>query len=372
MNDSLIAKLHVDTDLGTYHDLNSLNRLREQSKTSQRETLRAAVKEFEAYFLNEMLKNMRAANKVIADEDSPLSGGDIGFYNEMHDKQLSLELSRSSKFGIGDMLFKQLSVHLPKESEEKASPLVEPNNERFKRQVEAIRSIKAKASQNVGVETSIPVPSAKSDSDSSRSSLTDTPLKSVQSANNYNSNFSNNINNKINDGTLFNGADKKLSSESFSNKQDFIDKLKPLAISAAKKLGLAPGVLIAQAALETGWGKFMSKRNNSDHSFNLFGIKADSRWSGEKITAKTIEFEQGIPTHQVQSFRAYQSFEQSFDDYVNFIQSNPRYKTAIESAGSPEQYLKSIQQNGYATDPDYANKIHAIYSRENLSAITPE
>jgi flagellar protein FlgJ len=79
-----------------------------------------------------------------------------------------------------------------------------------------------------------------------------------------------------------------------------------------------------------------------------------------------LEFIEGIPEKLTQAFRAYQSIEESFEDYVNFIQSNPRYQSALEKAADPEQYLEEIQKSGYATDPDYARKIHSIFLREQL------
>lgn len=323
-----------------YHDLNSLNSLRQQSKTSQRETLRAAVKEFEAYFLNLMLKNMRQTNKVFA-EDNPLSSNDVEFYNEMHDQQLALELSRSSKFGIGDLLFRQLSQHLPKDGGEKETPIIKLGDG------QSINTNQINSPPNPYLLEKLKVQqvNVKSDVvDKSQSALLQTQK--------------NELSKNVNGNTL-----------QFESKQDFIEALKPYAIDASRILGVNPGVLIAQAALETGWGKFLPKDSQGNPSMNLFGIKADSRWEGDTVSTTTLEFIEGIPEKLTQAFRAYDSLKDSFEDYIDFIQSNPRYQSALDKTDNPKEYLEEIQNSGYATDPNYADKIHSIFMREQLFKI---
>ena len=104
------------------------------------------------------------------------------------------------------------------------------------------------------------------------------------------------------------------------------------------------------------------------NSFNLFGIKADSRWSGSRITVPTLEFEQGVAVRRKAAFRAYDSFSDSFKDYTDFVLSNPRYRPALE-AGDGRSYLASLQEAGYATDPRYAEKIEAILERPETKQV---
>ena len=142
--------------------------------------------------------------------------------------------------------------------------------------------------------------------------------------------------------------------------QEFVERMRPAAERAAEELGVSPDVLISQSALETGWGKAIIQDPNGNNSHNLFGIKADARWPGERVAVPTIEYENGVARKEIHMFRAYDSYEESFNDYANFIQTNPRYENALSVAAAPQQYLAGLQQAGYATDPNYASKISKI------------
>lgn len=142
----------------------------------------------------------------------------------------------------------------------------------------------------------------------------------------------------------------------------YIERVRPSAAKAAAKLGVSPEVLIAQSALETGWGQFVPQNVQGKSSHNYFGIKADSRWDGEQVTHRTTEFQNGRARSQYASFRAYASDEQSFNDYADFILSEPRYAKALK-ADSTQAYLGELQRAGYATDPRYAEKILGLLPR---------
>ena len=150
----------------------------------------------------------------------------------------------------------------------------------------------------------------------------------------------------------------------------FVESVMPYASEAAEKLGVDPKVLISQAALETGWGKHVIRDSQGNSSHNLFNIKADSRWQGDGVSVKTLEYRKGLPKPEVASFRRYESYGQSFADYVEFIQGNPRYRQALEKADDPEAYVRELQNAGYATDPFYAEKITSIFSSDSLNVAT--
>jgi len=154
----------------------------------------------------------------------------------------------------------------------------------------------------------------------------------------------------------------------FNSSDDFVNTLMPFAEQAAAELDLAPQVLIAQAALETGWGKHIQKLPNGNSSYNLFNIKSSSAWDGPEVNIKTLEYKNGVAERSNASFRVYASLQDSFDDYVQFIKSNPRYQEALKVTNDPEAYTFELQKAGYATDPDYAEKINNIYQREIISA----
>ncbi len=151
----------------------------------------------------------------------------------------------------------------------------------------------------------------------------------------------------------------------------FVKQLWPYAQQAASEIGVEPKVLMAQAALETGWGKFVINKSDGQSSFNLFNIKADKAWQGEKTIETTLEFEQGIGKKVQAGFRVYDSFQQSFQDYVQFLKNNPRYRDALKQTENPESYVKALQQAGYATDPEYAEKIMRLYHDKALEKYQP-
>lgn len=157
-------------------------------------------------------------------------------------------------------------------------------------------------------------------------------------------------------------------SESTETPPQFVHRLWPHAVRAGNALGVSPEVLIAQSALETGWGKKVIRDHHGNTSHNLFGIKADPHWRGQKISVGTLEYENGVAVRERAAFRAYDSVADSFDDYVNFIASNGRYDKALKAGDDPEGYLRGLQEAGYATDPRYAEKILRILSQNSFAA----
>ena len=147
------------------------------------------------------------------------------------------------------------------------------------------------------------------------------------------------------------------------NKSSFISSMLPMAKRAAASIGADPMLLIAQAAHETGWGNSILKNKDGSSSYNLFNIKAGGKWTGKTTTVSAAEFVNGNKTNVKSGFRSYNSFEESFNDYVNFLKTNPRYRTALSVANNPKSYISSLQQAGYATDPNYAKNVYATYQQ---------
>lgn len=138
----------------------------------------------------------------------------------------------------------------------------------------------------------------------------------------------------------------------------FLEKLAGLAQATAGALGLSPHLLLAQAALETGWGRKAIQAVTGQESFNLFGIKADKHWNGATVEVRTTEYTNGVPQQKVESFRAYGSFAESFADYAKLIKH--RYGNAIAQGATAEGFGQALQAKGYATDPNYARKIARV------------
>jgi peptidoglycan hydrolase FlgJ len=266
-----------------YTDLQGLSQLRTEVRKETPDAIKAVAKEFEAIFMQMMLKSMRDASlgEGLLDSDQGK------FYQEMFDKQIATSLSRSQGLGLADVMVRQLS--------------------------------KGK--------------------DSSQSS----EVSAASGAQNT---------------TPF-----------FTSPVDFINKLTDIAKSIGKKLGVSPKALLAQSALETGWGQSVMKKPDGGSSHNLFGIKADQRWGGDKVVTTTIEYSDGVAVKEQADFRSYQSYEESFEDYAQYLLTSPRYEKALQNGKDPVTYITSLQQAGYATDPEYARKISGILQNEIFQKI---
>jgi len=143
-----------------------------------------------------------------------------------------------------------------------------------------------------------------------------------------------------------------------SSADGFLEKLSGVARATAETLGLSPHLLLAQAALETGWGRKAIKDAAGQESYNLFGIKAGRHWTGKTVAVTTTEYISGMPQKKVESFRAYDSFAESFADYARLIKH--RYGEAMAQGATAEGFGRALQANGYATDPKYAQKIARV------------
>ncbi|NNF61201.1 MAG: flagellar assembly peptidoglycan hydrolase FlgJ [Gammaproteobacteria bacterium] len=150
------------------------------------------------------------------------------------------------------------------------------------------------------------------------------------------------------------------------SKEDFIAGLRPFARQVEQELGISHRAVLAQAALESGWGRHTMRKPDGSDSFNFFGIKADASWNGERVAKRTLEFRDGIGTRETANFRSYDSMGEAVKDYAEFIRSNPRYEQAIERGADPHAYAQELQRAGYATDPKYAQKIVAILDSDVL------
>jgi flagellar protein FlgJ len=145
-----------------------------------------------------------------------------------------------------------------------------------------------------------------------------------------------------------------------TSKADFVRQMLPHAEAAARELGVDPHALLAQAALETGWGASVPCNSAGECSFNLFGIKAGSQWTGASVNVPTLEFEDGVAVRKVERFRAYESAAESFRDYARLIGNNARYENAVGAGDNVAAFAAALQHGGYVTDPQYARKLVAV------------
>ena len=138
-------------------------------------------------------------------------------------------------------------------------------------------------------------------------------------------------------------------------KQYFVDTLLPDAKRNAARLGIQPDIIIAIAALESGWGKYVIKETNGASSHNLFGIKAHDKDLPHTMH-KTTEYIDNSPVIVKEPFRKYDNTASAVNGFADFLLNNPRYKKALDSTTDNTLFLRELQRAGYATDPEYANK----------------
>jgi flagellar protein FlgJ len=280
-----------------YADPAALSGLKRDAKAQDPAALKEAAKEFESLFTQMMLKSMREANKGFGGD--PLFGSDqTDFYQSMFDDQIATQMSKGKGLGLAEMLTRQLQV-----------------------------GGKGTGEQGTG---NVDRGSGIADRSAAPASATDSSLQP--------------------------GGHAAVA----ASKEDFIRSMRPHAERAARKLGVDPDVLVAQAALETGWGSAVPCTNNGECSFNMFGIKAGSQWSGQTTSVPTIEFEEGVAVRKAQRFRAYDSPADSFDDYAKLIRNSSRYQAALGTQNNAQQFAQALQDGGYATDPNYADKIASV------------
>jgi peptidoglycan hydrolase FlgJ len=146
--------------------------------------------------------------------------------------------------------------------------------------------------------------------------------------------------------------------------QSFARQLRPILKAAGRQLGVSPKILLAHAALETGWGRSVVGNN-------LFGIKVDPLWQGREVTTLTHEVEGGERVTREAAFRAYPSLDASVRDYVALIDGNPRYQALIGSGDDVLAYGRGLVQGGYATDTDYSSKLEAVAAEAAAAFATP-
>lgn len=148
--------------------------------------------------------------------------------------------------------------------------------------------------------------------------------------------------------------------------RDFINRMLPYAKQASEASGVPLQLMMGQAALESGWGSREIRQADGGNSFNLFGIKAGSDWTGDVAEVMTTEYKNGVAHKQIEKFRAYSSYAEAFQDYARLIGSNPRYAAVLQQGDDMAGMAQAVQKAGYATDPNYADKLASVMAKINL------
>ena len=370
MNSRLSAGVGAAHDSGAFTDLNRLSQLKVGKDRDSEGNIHKVAQEFESLFMNEMLKAMRKAGDVVGDGNF-MNSNESKAYRDMYDQQLAVTMSKQNGVGLADVLERQLAKTLHPGAS-KANPFaqmvsgVQPNSlagsapaatdaarDDSKLLNQRRLSLPARLADRLLAGIVPPTtaaagqPLAQNDWLAAKSFAA--PADKALS---------------VNGGDAITGrrlAQPPLApgKAAFSSPQEFVATMLPMAKAAAEKIGVDANYLVAQAALETGWGKSIIRQQDGSSSHNLFGIKT-ADWQGESARVLTTEYVDGKPTKESASFRAYGSFEQSFNDYVSFLQNNERYDNALDSAANPKTFVRELQRAGYPTDPQYANKVAQI------------
>lgn len=309
-----------------YTDFSGLNALKSQARTDKRAALEEVARQFESLFLSEMLKSMRKAGDVLS-EGNYLRSNQSDLYRDMFDNQMSLTMAGGKGTGLAEALVRQLSRQIPgMDSEGDKLAGHKASLADYDRSLPALSASLPEQFQKVAAvaQESVAAP------EQGASELPDR----------------------------------------FDSPEHFVSALLPVAERISRDSGIDPKLMVAQAALETGWGRHMIRGEQGEPSFNLFGIKADSRWNGDAVSITTTEYREGLPLKEQASFRAYRDYESSFRDYVSFLESNPRYREVLSLADQPEVFAEKLQEAGYATDPEYGSKIRQIMNRDSLMTLS--
>lgn len=358
----------------SYHDLSSLQQIRTAAKNDEKGGLRQAAEQFEAIFFNMLLKSMRQANAAF-EAEGMMNSQTTEFYRDMHDSQMASDLAQKGSLGLADLLVQQLDPQAVVAQRKRGEALLMPgesgNNNLALPEAQHFSKgsdfalLKAQAMQQL-VQADVIQPSRRELSQLS-------PLLEKLQQQRERVQAEKAAAEKSKEAQPV--AEAKTAQESVfrvDTPVEFIRSLLPAAKQAASALGLDPLALIAQAALETGWGKRMIKTASGDNSFNLFGIKASRNWQGDTAVVDTLEYRQGVAKKEQAKFRAYSSPEQSLQDYMQFIGNSVRYQQAVAVANEPTAYFSELQAAGYATDPNYAQKIMSVFNSSAFEQVRSE
>ena len=300
----------ITNDSRTYADIQGLEQLHATNKKDPAAARKEVAQQFEAILMQMVMHSMRDANKAMSSD--LMNNEQMDMYQDFYDKQLSLVLSNSST-GLAKMIEKNMI-----QNEHPGEPYVEPGNQPHEMKPLAVEQVMKPLELN-----NVTTPKAQS---------TVAPQPSAPLP------------------------------PHFDDETSFVKQIMPAAKIAASALGVAPGILIAQAALETNWGKKILPQNKDQSSYNLFNIKAGSAWNKRTTQIDSLEQVNGVLVKEKSHFRSYDSFQDSFQDYVSFLKQNNRYAGAVNKAQDPKQFVENLQSAGFATDTQYASKVLKIFT----------
>jgi flagellar protein FlgJ len=340
------GKFNITSGLAT--DTSSISGLKNavRKDPNSPEAIKAASKQFEAMFLNTVMKSMRDATP----QDGPFDSEQTKTFTTMLDQQLSQTLAKRG-VGLAEVLARQLTVNRGKNTLDAVQGTDSDASDEGAAAGTGIGS--ALNINGKSVDSHMPLPfglgrlSGHQGDDAQANTL---PVNQALMDSDRNSDGSN--------------SGKRQQQQRHGARpahvEAFQSNVTPAAEAASKTTGIPARFMMAQAALESGWGKHVIQNKDGTSSNNLFGIKATAGWKGKVVEATTTEYVHGVAMRKVEKFRAYDSYEDSFKDYASMLRNNPRYEKVLASAQDMSGFAQGLQRAGYATDPRYAEKLTRI------------
>lgn len=277
-----------------------------RTPTSSPAQLQEAAEQFESMFIDMWLKSARKANQAFG-ENNLFNSNQVQMQQEMLDHEMAVHMAKNGGVGLAPTIVRQLGGSA--ESAAVAKPSAD------------IPSVSTPASAQVGMDN----PSH---------------LRSPESM------------------TVAHFG-QRLSA--FSSPEEFVERLAPVLKQVLEAADLPPLAVLSQAALETGWGRQVIADADGQLSHNLFGIKTNAQDDiGDSVAIASKEFEFGRWQDKVSEFRSYPDWQSAVEDYVALLKNSPRYQQIMASAGDAVEFVRGLQQAGYATDPNYADKIVGV------------
>lgn len=302
-------------------DSRALDALKRDAARDPRTAVKQAAQQFEALFMQMMLKSMRDATP----QDGLFDSDQSRFYTSMFDQQLAQNLSGKSSSGLARLLEQQLSRGMTGDVGP-AELLLRPPLAAPSPRAPAVRAA---------------------------------PVTGIGSG------LATGLATRAATGTAASAANPAAAEAENAAPRAFVDKVWPHALQASADTGIPAHFLVAHAALESGWGRNEIRRPDGSPAFNLFGVKAGRRWAGDTVEATTTEYVGNAPQTSRERFRAYGSYAEAFRDYAALLRDNPRFSQVLGSTDGTD-FARQLQQSGYATDPAYADKLSRILSGQTL------
>lgn len=321
------------------------------------EALRQVAKQFEALFLQMVLKSMREATP----KDSLLDSEETRMFQSLADEQLAMHLAEKQGVGLADAIVRQMSPYLKNSAPPKEASSNSAISSLFD-DPQPAGAIGDKAKDSAARGDFLPLTTAKNAEDAPGSTTTAAPVSPRMRRL---APLRQTVKGLVEDVAELGEAAASHVQGLAGRARNFAREVWPHAKAVSARTGVPAAFIVAHAALETGWGRAILKNANGESTRNVFNIKAGRGWAGGSVSLPVTEYAQGRAYMEQASFRSYQSLADSFNDYAQMLTGNERYAGVLgQKSGSG--FARALQDAGYATDPHYARKLSGLINSNVL------